>query len=181
MTLPRLTVEQLDRLRRGLTLSAAVTAADQISKAAVLDMFRPPGMTQTPFAAIDRVVVAPVVDLVLSWNTGISFGLGNTHGSYNAWFFTAVAVIIGAFLISWMAKAETRLALTAMGLVVGGALGNVVDRLRFGAVIDFVYVHIGSFDWWPAFNLADSAICVGAALLVLESLFGNRLSHKSTS
>jgi signal peptidase II len=68
----------------------------------------------------------------------------------------------------------------ALGLVVGGAIGNVIDRLRYGAVVDFLYVHIGAFDWWPVFNVADSAICVAAALLIFDSLFGGHDSHKNT-
>jgi len=180
VTFPGWSSPQLTRVRRGLGLAALVAVADQASKTEILDLMRPPGVNGTPFAAADRVTVAPVIDFVLSWNTGVSFGLGNNHGAYNAWIFTALAVIIGTVMIGWMAKAETRLSLATMGLVVGGALGNVIDRLRFGAVVDFIYVHIGAFDWWPAFNVADSAICIGAALLVFDSLFGNRLSHKNT-
>ncbi len=67
----------------------------------------------------------------------------------------------------------------ALGLIVGGAVGNLADRLRFGAVVDFLYVHVGGFDWWPAFNLADSVIAVGAVLLAIDSLFGGRESHKT--
>jgi signal peptidase II len=68
----------------------------------------------------------------------------------------------------------------ALGLVTGGAIGNCIDRARFGAVEDFIYVHIGAFDWWPVFNVADSAICVGAAVMVFDSLFDRSLSHKNT-
>lgn len=174
-----LTATQWQRVRRGLALALIVAIADQTSKAAILDLFRPPDAGDSLFTG-GRVTVAPFLDFVLSWNSGISFGLGNTHGAYNAWIFTAVALAIGMVMVGWMAKAESRLSLVTMGLVVGGALGNVVDRLRFGAVVDFLYVHIGGFDWWPAFNLADSAICVGALLLVLDSLFGNRLSNMNT-
>jgi signal peptidase II len=91
--------------------------------------------------------------------------------------FTALALIVAAYLVWMMAKERRPLALVAQGLIVGGALGNVLDRLRFGAVVDFLYVHIGAFDWWPAFNIADSAISIGAALWVLESLFASRDSH----
>jgi len=83
-------------------------------------------------------------------------------------------------LVRWMAHTTARLQLLALGLVVGGALGNVIDRLRYGAVVDFLYFHVGAFNWWPAFNVADSAICVGAVLLVFDSLFAKQDSHKNT-
>jgi len=168
------------RLRIGLAIAALVTVLDQISKQAILDTFRPDGVTETPFAAYYTIKAAPMLDFVLSWNSGVSFGLGNNHGAWNALAFTALAAVIAVFLLGWMIKAEGKLVLPALGLVLGGAVGNVIDRLHYGAVVDFLYVHVGAFDWWPAFNLADSAICVGAALLVLDSLFAARVSHKTT-
>ena len=112
----------------------------------------------------------------MAWNRGVSFGMGNNSGGWNVVVFTAVAAVVGGMLVAWMARTSNRLILVALGLVVGGAIGNVIDRVRFGAVVDFLYVHIGAFDWWPAFNVADSAICVGAGLLIFDSLFGGRES-----
>jgi signal peptidase II len=164
----------------GLAIAALAAILDQASKFGILARFRPEGVTETPFLVPTRVTVLPILDFVLTWNRGVSFGLGNTPGSHNVLVFTALAVIIGAFLVGWMARTSDRLVLAALGLVVGGALGNVVDRLRFGAVVDFLYVHVGAFDWWPAFNVADSAVCVGAGLLVFDSLFAKRDSNMNT-
>ncbi|MDR3435896.1 signal peptidase II [Telmatospirillum sp.] len=161
----------------GLLVAAVAAALDQGSKAGILSAFRPEGVTETPFLVPTRVVVLPILDFVLTWNRGVSFGLGNSNGSYNVLLFTGLAVVIGCFLIGWMAKTSDRLVLLSLGLVVGGAFGNVVDRLRFGAVVDFLYVHIGAFDWWPVFNVADSTVCIGAGLLVFDSLFAKRDSN----
>lgn len=168
------------RLGLGFLLALLVTAADQASKAAILNLMRPSGVEGTPFfPGNGPVAVTPFLDFTLSWNSGVSFGMGNTHGSWNVLFFTVLAAVIAAFLLRWMATSRGAVLLTAQGLVLGGALGNVIDRLHYGAVVDFIYVHVGAFDWWPNFNLADSAICVGAALMVFDSLFAERLSHKN--
>ncbi len=163
------------RLRLGLGLAVVVALLDQLSKAGILEQMLGDGAAP----AAGRRAILPFLDFVLVWNRGVSFGMGNTPGAYNALAFTLLSAVIGAALVVWMTKTGDRPILVALGLVVGGALGNAVDRLRFGAVVDFLYVHIGAFDWWPAFNLADSAICVGAALLALDSLFGKRESHKN--
>lgn len=166
-------------LRFGMSVAVLVAILDQLSKWSILAAFRPPGVVETPFAALGRINALPFLDFVLTWNRGVSFGISNNHGPYNALLFTLLAAVIGLFLVGWMGRTANRLVLLALGLVVGGAIGNVVDRLRFGAVVDFLYVHIGAFDWWPAFNVADSAICVGAGLLVFDSLFGKRDSNKN--
>lgn len=168
------------RLVPGLGLALLVTAADQASKVAILEAMRPPGVETTPFLGKGMIPVGPFLDLTLSWNSGISFGMGNTHGQWNTVIFTVLAAAIAAFLLRWMAGTSGKLLLAAQGLVLGGALGNVIDRLHYGAVVDFLYVHVGAFDWWPNFNLADSAICVGAGLMVFDSLFVERLSHKNS-
>jgi signal peptidase II len=166
-------------LRFGLAVALVVVLADQATKWGILALFRPPGVEQTPFAAAGRLTVLPILDFVLTWNRGVSFGLGNNAGAYNALLFTLLSLAIAAFLVVWMARTSHRLVLASLGLVVGGAIGNAIDRLHYGAVVDFIYVHIGSFDWWPAMNLADWAISVGAALLVFDSLYAKRDSHKN--
>lgn len=168
------------RLGFGLAVAAVVVILDQLSKWWILAAFRPPGVTETPFSGPGHISVLPILDFVLTWNRGVSFGVGNNGGTYNVLLFSGIAVLICAGLLVWMAKSESKLIAFALGLVVGGAIGNnVIDRIRFGAVVDFLYVHIGAFDWWPAFNVADSAICVGAILLVSDSLFAKRDSHKN--
>ncbi len=158
------------RLRIGLAVAVLAALVDQLAKWAIVTVVRPQG----------HVEVLPILDFVLTWNRGVSFGVGNNQGPYNALLFTLLSAVICAVLITWMAKAGSRVALLGLGLVVGGAVGNAVDRLHYGAVVDFLYVHVGRFDWWPAMNLADWSISVGAALLVFDSLFGNRDSHKNT-
>lgn len=167
------------RLALGLVVAVLVLIADQVSKWAILAAMRPPGVTDTPFIGVGTITVAPILDFVLVWNRGVSFGVGNTPSIWSTIGFAAVAVAIVLVLLGWMARTRHALLGLALGLIVGGAVGNLADRLRFGAVVDFLYVHIGGFDWWPAFNLADSAIVVGAVLLAIDSLFGGRESHKT--
>lgn len=168
------------RLGLGLAVALVAFVLDVASKAWILDLMRPPGVEETPFIGVGRFAVLPFLDFVLAWNRGVSFGVGNTDGGWNVWVFTAIALVVGTVLIRTMTQTRERWLLIAQGLIVGGAAGNVLDRLRHGAVVDFLYVHIGAFDWWPAFNLADSAIFVGAAIWILQSLFAGRESHKNT-
>jgi signal peptidase II len=161
----------------GLALALVVLAADQLSKLAILHLFRPDALTG---AAPLRLVVLPVLDFVLVWNRGVSFSLGDAVGAYGPILFTVLSLVIVVCLMAWLAKGTGRWATVALGLVVGGAVGNMIDRLRFGVVEDFLYVHIGAFDWFPVFNVGDSAISVGATMLVLESLFATRSSIKNT-
>ena len=167
--LPGVSSAAVNRSARALGLEAAVTIVgfDQVSKAWLLDYLTAPS----------RVVeLAPFVSLVPVWNTGISFGLfaDLAMGGVEL---AIVALAIVAGLLWWLARIETRMAGCAIGLVVGGALGNVIDRLRFGAVFDFLDLHWG--DWhWPAFNLADAAITVGVVLLLLDGLFPTARSVK---
>ena len=172
--------KRFSRLLGGMGIAALIVVADQASKMAILDRFRPAGDPEPPFFSLDRVVVSPYMDFILTWNRGVSFGLGNNGGNWNVLLFTAIAVCEVAWLLFMIAKSESKWLIAALGLIVGGAVGNVIDRLRFGAVVDFVYVHIGAFDWWPAFNIADAAICVGAGLWLLQSLFTKSNSIKNT-
>jgi signal peptidase II len=87
--------------------------------------------------------------------------------------FAIVAVAIIAILVFWLSRVRSDLLSSAIGLIIGGAVGNVLDRLRFGGVIDFLYFHLGSW-YWPAFNLADSAICIGVAIMLFEGLLARR-------
>jgi signal peptidase II len=103
----------------------------------------------------------------------MSFGLFNTGGGIGVPLFSIAAVAIVAVLLFWLSRVRSELLSTAIGLIVGGAIGNVIDRLRFGGVIDFLYFHLGSW-YWPAFNLADSAICIGVAIMLFEGLLTRR-------
>lgn len=146
---------------KGLALAAAVVVLDQASKWWILAVvMRPPRVIE----------VTPFFNLVMGWNRGVSFGLFNSDSPLNVWLLPLVVVAVTAALMMWLWRAESRWLGWGLGLVIGGAVGNLVDRLRFGAVADFLDFH--AFGWhWPAFNVADSGITVGAAIILLESLF----------
>lgn len=148
-------------LRLGLGLAGVAVVLDQLSKQWILtDIMQPPRVIE----------VTPFFNLVLAWNRGVSFGMFNQQSDYGPYILTGVAVVIVIALTIWLFKADTRFTALALGLVIGGAIGNVIDRVRFGAVVDFLDFHVMGYHW-PAFNVADSAICVGAVMLVCESLF----------
>ena len=146
--------------RLGGGAAALVVVADQLLKWwMVTAVMSPP-----------RVIpLTPFLNLVLVRNRGVTFGLFGGAPDWVPWFLTAFALLIAAALAIWLRRADSRLLGAALGLVIGGALGNVIDRVRFGAVVDFLDLHYAGYHW-PAFNLADSAITVGVLLLVLDSL-----------
>ncbi len=109
-------------------------------------------------------------NIVRTWNTGVSFSMLNNYGNAGAWILSALAVIIVIMLLMWLRKEENRLTQIALGLIMGGAVGNVIDRVRFGAVFDFLDFHVGEWHW-PAFNAADSCICIGAAIIIAQAIF----------
>lgn len=148
----------------GLIIAIAVIAADQASKAWILSFFSVHG--GEPIAP-----VAPFFNLVLTGNRGMSFGLFNNNDAMNTAVFTVLAAIIVIALLVWLRRAQNGLIRFALGLIVGGAIGNVIDRLARGAVVDFLDFHLGAWHWF-AFNLADAAICLGVAALLLDGLLG---------
>ena len=151
----------------GLCVAALIVVLDQLTKAAVLAFF-------ARGALDDGNRVAPFFNLVLTYNRGVSFGLFNAvGGGRDALWFSLVAGAIVAGLLWWLARAESPLLAVAIGLIVGGAAGNVADRIRLGAVVDFLDFHLGSWHW-PAFNIADSAICLGVAAMLLDGLLLQR-------
>ena len=147
---------------RGVALAALVVLVDQASKWWIFQhVMMPPRVIE----------VTSFFNLVMTWNRGVSFGLFNTDSPYNALVLSAVAFCISALLLVWLARADRPALAYGLGAVIGGALGNLVDRLRFGAVADFLDFHVWGYHW-PAFNVADSAITVGMAVLIAESFFG---------
>jgi signal peptidase II len=147
--------------RNGLIVSAAVLALDQVTKWwIVFTIMRPPRIIE----------ITPFFNLVMGWNYGISFGFLNSVPALGLWLLPMVAVVITAALGVWLYRTDRLRPALALGLIIGGALGNLVDRLRFGAVADFLDFHAWGYHW-PAFNAADSAITVGAVVLILDSLF----------
>lgn len=148
--------------RLGLVVAAVVLAADLATKRAVLD-----GLD----LALGPVRVAPFLDLTLVWNRGISYGLLEQDTVLGRWLLVSITAAATVALLVWLLRTRSVLTATSLGLVVGGAIGNGIDRVVYGAVIDFVHFHVGDFSWY-VFNLADAAIVAGAAGLVLEAVRG---------
>ncbi|MBO6518616.1 MAG: lipoprotein signal peptidase [Rhodospirillales bacterium] len=146
---------------QGAAIAALMLVLDQVSKIWILtDVMNPPRVIE----------ITPFFNLVLAWNRGVSFGMFSAESEIGPWLLTALAVAIMIALAVWLWRATSRLSVIALGMIIGGAAGNVIDRLQHGAVTDFLDFHAFGYHW-PAFNVADSAICVGAVILVLESLF----------
>jgi signal peptidase II len=146
------------RLSSWLALSALVVGFDQASKQWVLGSFR----------VAESLTVTSFFNLVLVFNPGASFSFLADAGGWQKWFFVALALGISVWLVRMLAQhAAERLMPLALALILGGALGNVIDRLRFDAVADFLQFHYAGW-YFPAFNLADSAITVGVALMLLH-------------
>lgn len=148
-------------LRIGLTAAILVAVADQITKYAVFYGVRPP---------IGGLEVTNFFSLVTVLNTGVSFGLFSSGSPWAPFILTGIAGVVVAALTVWLIQAETRMLSVSLGMLIGGAIGNAIDRLVHGAVMDFVNLHYAGYHW-PAFNLADAAISVGAVLMVLDALF----------
>jgi signal peptidase II len=119
------------------------------------------------------VGLLPFFDLVLVWNRGISYGWLTSHAREAQWVLVAVSVVVSLVLWVWCARTRRPITAAALGLVVGGALANGLDRVLYGAVADFFHFHVGNFSWY-VFNLADVAIVAGAILLFYESVAGGR-------
>jgi len=117
-------------------------------------------------------------NVVSAWNKGVSFSLLWMPSAFGPWILSAVAVLISLGLAVWLTRVSQRLTALGIGLVIGGALGNVIDRIRFGAVFDFLDFYVGNWHW-PAFNVADSCITVGVVLLLWDGLFHGQERGKS--
>jgi signal peptidase II len=144
-----------------LLLAALVVLLDQLSKWWILAaVMNPPRERE----------VTPFFSLVLAWNRGISFSLFRSDSPAGPYLWAGLAAAVAIGLAWWLGRVNRPLPATAIGLVIGGAIGNALDRLRFGAVVDFLDLHWAGYHW-PAFNLADSAITVGVALLLADGLF----------
>jgi signal peptidase II len=149
------------RLSFWLGCALAIVLLDQLTKWLILASFREG----------ERKNILPVFDLILAYNPGAAFSFLAGAGGWQRWFFTLLAIVVSVFIVVWLRK-ETRLVPSlALTFVLGGAIGNVIDRLVHGKVVDFLLFYWK--DWYyPAFNLADSAITCGAILLIYDSFFG---------
>jgi signal peptidase II len=154
-------------MRSGLIAAAIALILDQASKLWLLHVF--------DIGRRGAVQVTPFFDLVLAWNTGISYGWFSNPGPTGQAVMLAIKAIAVVVLAIWMARSTTKLATVALGLIIGGAVGNAIDNFAYGAVVDFALLHlrIGARDYsWYVFNLADAAIVAGVAALLYDSFFG---------
>jgi signal peptidase II len=143
----------------GLAISGVVIILDQISKPLMRDWLGAGDLQLTSF-----------LSLVSAWNKGVGFSLLTMSLPSGPYILSALALVIAVGMLVWLLRVSRAMPAVALGLVIGGALGNVIDRLRLGAVFDFIDVHLGSYHW-PAFNLADSALSIGVVLLIIDGLF----------
>lgn len=149
-----------------LGVAAIVILFDQITKITILKTFR----------YAQEMVITSYFNLVLAYNKGAAFSFLSDQGGWQRYFFTGIALAAAIYIIYLLKKhAGQRMFCWALALILGGAIGNVIDRVVYGHVIDFLDVYVGNWHW-PAFNLADSAICVGAVLFVVDEL--RRVSKK---
>ncbi len=144
--------------------AAAVIVLDQITKAWILYGLHLREVGQIP-------VLEPIFNLTFVLNRGVSFGL-LTGGETGRWLLTVFSIVVAGLLAFWATRADRRLLITALGLIMGGALGNVIDRIRFGGVVDFLDFSGLYFPW--VFNVADSAISIGVVLLIADSFISER-------
>lgn len=153
-------------------IAVVVIILDQITKIAAtanLQMYQP-------------IEVIPFFNLTLAHNTGAAFSFLADAGGWQRWFFTVLATGVSIFLFFWIKKLkpeEKTMAIT-LSLILGGAIGNLIDRVRFGYVVDFLDVYVGDAHW-PAFNIADSAISIGAVLLIIMSFIGEKQKKPSNT
>ena len=155
--------------RFGLIVAAVTCLLDQVSKVYLLKV--------VDLATNGPLRVGPFFDFVLTRNTGISYGMFQTEGAFGQAVLLAIKALAVVLLWVWLTRAHSRLTALALGLIIGGAVGNAIDRLAYGWVADFVFFHISTATWhfnWYVFNLADVAIVAGVIGLLYESLVGDR-------
>jgi signal peptidase II len=155
-------------LRSGIVAGLAALIADQASKLWLLFVF--------DIGRHGAVRVTPFFDLVLAWNTGISYGWFQNDSPAGAAILLAIKAVAVVLLAVWMARSHTLMATIGLGLIIGGAIGNAIDRFAYGAVVDFALFHVQiagkTFNWY-VFNLADVAIVAGVIALLYDSFFGS--------
>ena len=150
---------------RWLWLSALIIVLDQITKV----------IANTYMALHETIELAPFINLTLAYNEGAAFSFLSDAGGWQRWFFTVLAVTVSAVLVVWLRRLppSEKFVAVALALILGGAIGNVIDRVYLGYVIDFIDVYYAQAHW-PAFNVADSAISVGAVMLIWDALRGKQ-------
>jgi len=156
---------------RWLPLALGVIVLDQATKSWMVEHLR----------IYESVHLLPVLDITLMFNTGAAFSFLSDASGWQKWLFTALALVVGLAILGWLRRLKARsqgLLCCSLALILGGALGNVIDRLRIGHVVDFISAHWGRAYYFPAFNVADSAITIGAILLLLDAWRESRSAKK---
>jgi signal peptidase II len=144
----------------GLCIAFSIAIIDQCSKAYIIELF---DNIEPKIKVINRYF-----NVVSIWNQGISFGLFNGY-NYSNIIFSTLSFFILCFLVLWLARNQKLHNTIALGMIIGGAIGNIIDRFRYKAVADFIQLHINNH-YWPAFNVADAAICIGVTIIAIDSL-----------
>jgi signal peptidase II len=152
-------------IRLGVAATLLTLVLDQGSKLGLLFGYELP--------IREPLTLGPFLDLIVVWNRGISYGLFQQHSEIGRWVLTGLSLVAAAALFAWLRRAENRILALALGLIAGGAIGNAIDRVAYGAVFDFIHVHVGSFSWY-VFNVADAAIVAGVVGLLYDSAFAGR-------
>ena len=156
-------------LRLALVIAVVVLVLDQLSKVWLLGVME--ANANLP------IEVTGFFNLVMVWNEGVSFGMLNVGSDMMRWILMAFALAVAVALLVWSHRAGGTVLTAGIGLIAGGAVGNALDRLFYGAVADFFDVHVSGYHW-PAFNIADSAITIGVVLLLFDTLFNRRPDPK---
>lgn len=147
----------------GLKVALALLLADQATKLSLI--------YGTHLRLTYPWPILPFLDFTVVWNRGISYGLFQQESDLGRWVLTGVKLVAATVLFFWLRRAESRIEAIGIGLIIGGAIGNAIDRIWHGAVFDFVHFHIGSFSWY-VFNVADAAIVIGVILMIAAPFFG---------
>lgn len=147
------------KFKKSLIVALTIIALDQINKWYMIDIIN----------IKEPIEVTSFFNLVMVWNRGISFGMFQ-HAFYSPIIFTFLAILIIIALLFWLKNTDSMIEIISIGLVIGGAIGNVIDRIKYGAVADFYDFHAAGYHW-PAFNIADMAVFIGAVMLCICSLF----------
>jgi len=152
-----------------LWLSLFVLAADQASKQ----------LAESAIQLYERVPVLPCFNLTLAYNPGAAFSFLSDQGGWQRWFFSVLAMVVTLVLAVWLKQLDraNRWTAISLSLIIGGAVGNLVDRLLFGHVIDFIDLYYGQWHW-PAFNVADSAISVGVVMILVDAFRGQKTEDR---
>ena len=151
-------------LKIGLLASIIIISFDQVTKWLIRDFV---------LISAQRLEVTKFFNIVEVWNQGVSFGLLASDSPWTPYLLSTLALAIVTILVLWLRKVESRFLAVALGIVIGGAVGNVIDRLIWGRVFDFLDFHVAGYHW-PAFNVADSVICIGAVLILIDGFVAKR-------